>query len=213
MGRPVTFLGFSPPLDGTRVQSWSRAVSRRDRQQSPVKRRRKMKNAIERLRSVGLVLLLWVTAVAVLPTVASAQDQTFMLVPGIPGSSLDAHHPNWIDVKSLQQTFNATTRKHNACEIEIGKGLDVAGPRLWAAAVTSQLFAEIRIEVWGGTVDRRVKIYEIRLGNARITGIVTTGEQTFAESVTIKATDLNLSFFTQNPDGTSSTVTNAVDCD
>jgi type VI protein secretion system component Hcp len=172
-----------------------------------------MKNAIDRLMSVGLVLALGVITVAMLPAVASAQDQTFMFVPGIPGSSFDTRHPHWIDVKSLRQTFNATTRKHNACEIEIGKGLDVAGPRLWAAAVTSQLFPEIRIEVWAGTGDRRVKIYEIRLGNARITGTVTSGEQTFAESITIKATDLNLSFFQQNDDGTSSTVTNTVDCD
>ena len=172
-----------------------------------------MKNAIEHLVSVCLVLVPGVIAVAMLPTMAAAQDQTFMLVNGIPGSSLDAHHANWIDLKSLRQTFNATTRKHNACEIEIGKGLDVAGPRLWAAAVTSQLFPEIRIEVWGGTGDRRVKIYEIRLGNARITGIVTSGEQAFAESITIKASDLNLSVFAQNQDGTGSTVTNTVDCD
>src|SRR5262249_51313163 len=172
-----------------------------------------MKNAIERCMSVSVVLFLGMITVAMLPIAASAQDQTFMLVPGIPGSSFDAHHERWIDVSSLRQTWNATAKKHNACEIEVGKGLDVAGPRLWTAAVTSQLFPEIRIEVWGGSGDRRVKIYEIRLGNARITGIVTSGEQTFAESVTIKATGLSLSFFAQNPDGTSSTVTTSVDCD
>ena len=172
-----------------------------------------MKNAVSRRMSIGLVLFLAVITVAMLPIAASAQDQTFMLVPGIPGSSFDAHHERWIDVSSLRQTWNATAKKHNACEIEVGKGLDVAGPRLWTAAVTSQLFPEIRIEVWGGSGDRRVKIYEIRLGNARITGIVTSGEQAFAESVTIKATGLSLSFFAQNPDGTSSTVTTSVDCD
>jgi type VI protein secretion system component Hcp len=172
-----------------------------------------MKNAIERFMSVSVMLFLGMITVAMLPTAASAQDQTFMFVPGIPGSSFDAHHERWIDVSSLRQTWNASAKKHNACEIEVGKGLDVAGPRLWTAAVTSQLFPEIRIEVWGGSDDRRVKIYEIRLGNARITGIVTSEEQTFAESVTIKATGLSLSFFAQNPDGTSSTVTTSVDCD
>lgn len=172
-----------------------------------------MKNAVARCTAVRLVLFLTVITVAILPATASAQDQTFMLVPGIPGSSQDAHHLRWIEVTSLRQTWNATARKHNACEIDIGKGLDVAGPRLWTAAVTSQLFAEIRIEVWHGSSDARQKIYEIRLGNARITGIVTSGQQTFAESVTIKATDLNLSIFTQNPDGSGSTVTTSVDCD
>ena len=173
-----------------------------------------MKNAIARCMSVALVLFLTVITVAILPTTASAQDQTFMLVPGVPGSSLDAHHRGWIDVTSLRQTWNATAKKHNACEVEVGKGLDVSGPRLWAAAVTSQAFAEIRIEVWRVTGEAPQKIYEIQLGNARITGIVTSGEQTFAESVTIRATSLNLSFFTQNQDGSAGPpVTASVDCD
>jgi len=178
------------------------------------KKEKMMKNAVSRRMSIGLVLFLAVITVAMLPAAASAQDQTFMLVPGVRGSSVDAHHEGWIDVMSLRQSWNATAKKHNACEIEIGKGLDVAGPRLWAAAVTSQLFPEIRIEVWGGSSEARAKIYEIRLGNAHLTGIVTSGEQTFAESVTISATSLNLSFFPQNRDGSAGTpVTTAVACD
>jgi hypothetical protein len=114
-----------------------------------ITKEKKMKNAIERCMSVSVMLFLGMITIAMLPIAASAQDQTFMLVPGIPGSSLDAHHERWIDVSSLRQTWNATAKKHSACEIEIGKGLDVAGPRLWTAAVTSQLFPELRIEVWG----------------------------------------------------------------
>lgn len=174
-----------------------------------------MKNAIERYVSISLMLFLGVIAVTLLPASASAQDQTFMLVPGIPGSAADAQHVGWIDITSVRQTWNAITKNHNACEIELGKGLDIAGPRLWAAAVTNQLFPEIRIEVWGGTAQARQKTYEIRLANARITGIVTSGEQTFVENVTIKAASLNLFFFSQSkPDGSpGSTVTTSVDCD
>lgn len=173
-----------------------------------------MKNTIARCMSVGMALFLTVITIAILPTQASAQDQTFMLVPEVPGSSQDAHHAGWIDVMSLRQTWNATVRRHNACEVEVGKGLDVSGPRLWAAAVTSRRFAEIRIEVWRVSSEAPQKIYEIRLGNAHITGIVTSGERTFAESVTISATSLSLSFFTQNQDGSAGApVTSSVDCD
>ncbi len=86
----------------------------------------------------GVVLMLAVITVAMLPETASAQDETFMLVPGISGGSRDAHHPGWIDVVSLRQSWSAAAKKRESCEIEIVKGLDKAGPRLWAAAVLGQ---------------------------------------------------------------------------
>jgi len=164
---------------------------------------------IIRSMSLGLLLILAGVAIAVMPTSASAQDPTFMLVPGIPGSSLDAHHLGWIDVVSLRQSWSAAAKK-NACEIEIVKGLDIAGPRLWAAAVTGQLFTEIRIEV---TRTDQTKTYEIRLSNAQITSIVTAGTTTFAETVTITAAGMNLFFYPQNPDGSiGAPVTTSIAC-
>ena len=65
-----------------------------------------MTNAISRCVPV-LMLFLGMAAVGMLPTAASAQDQTFMLVPGIPGSSSDAQHAGWIDVTSLRETWDA----------------------------------------------------------------------------------------------------------
>jgi type VI protein secretion system component Hcp len=170
-----------------------------------------MKTATRRGVSFGVVLLA-VIAIAVVPTAASAQSQTFMLVPGIPGSSTDASHVDWIDVFSLQQGWDAATKKQNSCEVQVIKGLDIAGPRLWAAAVTGQVFGEIRIEVMSSGGDRR-KEYEVRLANAHITSILTAGAQVFNETVTVTATGMSLFFYPQNPDGTAGTpVTTSIAC-
>ena len=68
------------------------------------------------------------------PPAAAQPPQTFMLIPGIQGSSLDAQHRNWIDVVSLAQTLNES----HQCSLEVMKPLDVAGPLLWGAAVAGR---------------------------------------------------------------------------
>lgn len=60
---------------------------------------------------------------------ALAQTDTFMLVPGIKGSSVDDRHKDWIDVASLTQTLE-TTKKNPQCSLEVMKPLDIAGPLL-----------------------------------------------------------------------------------
>lgn len=137
---------------------------------------------------------------------ASAQTATFMLVPNIPGSSIDDRHANWIDVASLTQTLQQTPtldrviRERKTCAVEAVKSLDVSGPLLWAAAVTGQAFDQVRIEVVGLGGERR-RIYEIKLMNARITGISTTGSGSYAEKVTLHGDSAVLSFFPQRADG------------
>ena len=122
-------------------------------------------------------------------------------MPGIQGGSVDAFHVNWIDIASVSQTWTSS-RRHAACEITIGKQLDVAGPRLWLAAVTGQAFGEIRLEAVKGA-ERPMRFYEVRLQNVRISSISTTaapgGE--FIESVSLSASSLVLAYYPQNPDG------------
>jgi type VI protein secretion system component Hcp len=171
-----------------------------------------MKTTTRRGMSVAVVLLLAVITIMLVPTAASAQNQTFMLVPGIPGGSTDAGHVGWIDVSSLRQAWDKAAKKQNSCEIEVVKGLDIAGPRLWAAAVMGQVFGEIRIEVMRTGEEPR-KEYELRLSNAHITSILTAGGLTFAETVTLTATGLTLFFYPQNPDGSQGApVTTSIAC-
>jgi type VI protein secretion system component Hcp len=148
---------------------------------------------------------------------ASAQMQTFVLVPGIQGGSTNESHAGWIEAFSLQQSWGGV--KKNPCDIQIVKGLDIAGPKLWLAAVTGQVFAEIRIEVVKGTGiggsggEVSFKVYEVRLSNAQITSLLTAGTQMFAETVGLKAASMTLFYYPQNPDGTLGTpVTTSIPC-
>lgn len=119
---------------------------------------------------------------------SSAQTiQTFMLIPSISGESLDSRHRDWINVISIRHTLEqasglatggaqATRTPRTACEIEIIKLLDRSGPLLWMAAVTGNIFTEVRIEVVRGGEGQQ-KIYEIRLSNARVSSISTANEE------------------------------------
>jgi type VI protein secretion system component Hcp len=130
------------------------------------------------------------------PPTAAQTPQTFLLIPGIQGSSLDAGHRNWIDVVSLAQTLNES----HQCSLEVMKALDVAGPLLWGAAVAGQTFAEVRIDVT--TVQEQpITFYQILLQNAHITSISTIGNGGYVERVTLDASVVTLRFRRQNPNG------------
>jgi type VI secretion system Hcp family effector len=161
----------------------------------------------------GILLLFFAFLTTILSMAAFAQTQTFMLVPGIQGGSLDAKHTDWIDVASLRQSWETVSKKQNsACEVEVVKGLDIAGPRLWAAAITRQVFTDIQIDVVRtGAVE--MKFYEVHLANATIKSIVTAGAITFAETVTISAPGMTLKYYPQKPDGSlGSPVTDTITC-
>jgi type VI protein secretion system component Hcp len=163
----------------------------------------KMKKAITRRNiPVVVVFLLAAIVIALVPTAASAQNLTFMHVPGIPGASTYKGYEDWITVASLRQAWDAAGNKNrNSCEIDVVKGLDISGPNLWAAAVTGQLFAEIIIDVTNFSTDGPRRIYQIRLSHAHITSIVTAVNTTLAETVTVAAAGLTLTVYTQNAAG------------
>jgi type VI protein secretion system component Hcp len=147
------------------------------------------------------------SVVAVFFVVAASQDafaqgQSFLFVPGIPGSSVDNQHANWIDVHSVTQHVEGRgTTTRTLCEIRVYKGLDIAGPALWAAAVTGQAFAgDVRVE----TVRQpsRQRFYEIKLENAKVFSISSFIDSLSGESVVFKAEAVTVTIWQQRPDGT-----------
>lgn len=175
-----------------------------------------MKNALRRGSQLVILISVFTFATAFMPITAFAAANVFVLVPGIPGGSLDRGHVGWIDVSSVTQGWESA-KKQNACQITLTKHVDVAGPRLWLAAVTGQTFAEIRVEVVEQGGDVPLRFYEIRLQNARISNInniVTMGlGYNFTESVTLTSTNLILSFFPQQADGSlGNPVTTNIPC-
>jgi type VI protein secretion system component Hcp len=163
-------------------------------------------------KTLGLVALALILSAA-RATPAFADVNAFLLVPGVPGGSTDARHVGWIDVLSVRQTLTPT-KKGSACQVEIVKPLDIAGPRLWLAAVTGQTFAEVRIEVVKAAADP-FKVYEIRLANAIVSSISTAAGpgDVLRESLVWEAPSATLTFFTQNPDGSpGASVTSTIVC-
>ncbi len=155
------------------------------------------------LRASSLVSLL--ILLVFLPTTASAVTNTCAYVPNIEGESDVKGHENWIDVMSLSQTLSPgwTT---SSCTVSLVKRLDKAGPLLWAAAVTNQLFNHVIIETDRvGGMAGAATYYVITLQNARITGMVTnsggTSSEPFTETVTFKAQSIVLTYYPMNPDG------------
>lgn len=147
---------------------------------------------------------------------AAQTFDTFLLVPGVTGGSQDAKHKGWIDVISLSQTLNQGDPKKSlaVCSLSALKVLDIAGPALWAAAASGQVFADVAIEVQK-TSAVPVVFYTIHLANARITSVQTkVDSDTFpVEQVVIAPQSATLEFRTQNSDGTSGTPsTSTVTC-
>ena len=95
------------------------------------------------MKTSMVVALLIVTLSPLVParTAAAQTFDTFLLVPGINGSSTDDRHRNWIDVLSLSQALVPleTKKLSVTCNVGLAKNLDVAGPPLWAAAANGQV--------------------------------------------------------------------------
>ena len=124
---------------------------------------------------------------------------TFMFVPGIPGSSIDAEHKDWIEVLSMSQGVSSTKKAVACSDVAFMKRLDQAGPLLWAAAAVGQVFPEVRIEVvrrFSGVV------YDIRISNAKVTSTQTSGSSEFPmESVSFSYQSITLTFNPQDAKG------------
>jgi type VI protein secretion system component Hcp len=150
---------------------------------------------MKKLLLTGLVMV----AVIVLGSRTAAAQDAFLLVPGIPGGSQHIHYENWIEVVTLAQGFDSAVKGASACTVVVGKGLDKAGPLLWAGAVSGQTFASIQIDIVRA-VDA-AKYYELTLNNVVISQ-VNTQPLDLLETLTLRGTAATLKFFPQKADGT-----------
>lgn len=186
-----------------------------------------MKSRVRQTMRGGLVLLLVVIAIAMVPTTAAAAEQIFMLVPGIPGGSLASGHVGWINIFSFSggatapatSTSPAPTRQSapSPCQLAVQKEIDIAGPHLWVATVTGQIFNNVDIQVVtvGGSAVPFV-VYDILLTNVQFTSVAdggAAGGGLPSESLSLKAANVSLTFTPQNSDGTAGTpVTTSFSC-
>jgi type VI secretion system secreted protein Hcp len=174
-------------------------------------------------RSISLTVLLALSAfgIGINPPAAAAQTSIFMKVDGITGSSTDPRHTGWINIASLGQsasnpvlTTAGAGKVVGACDVEVLKGLDAAGPHLWAALFAGRPIASVFVEVWmTRPIGDQVKVYELRLQNVRLTNITAASAMTFAETVRMSGERIQLSAIPYSPTGAQlPTVQSGWDC-
>lgn len=159
----------------------------------------------------GVALTLAVLIGGAAPASAQLQTDAFMLVPTIAGDSVVEGYKDWIDLFSINHAVTPAGKSVGACSVEVVKGIDSAGPRLWAAAVTAQNLGQVQIDI-RKPGEPSFKFYELLLTNARITAITSTPLSQF-ERVMLSADTITLKFFEQGPAGQSlPPVANTVSC-
>jgi type VI secretion system secreted protein Hcp len=144
--------------------------------------------------ALGLAL-----GMAVLP--ARAATSTYMHVPGIPGEATEFRHPGWIELSSVTQSLVGRA-SNPQCTLTVTKHLDIAGPRLWMAAVTGQNLGQVQIDLIAPVREAAATYYRIVLNNARITTISTAGSGSApTEQLSISTSSVTLSYWPQLADG------------
>lgn len=141
---------------------------------------------------------------------AQAQSSAYMNVPGVDGDSTSDRYKDWIELMSVAQSFTGQ-KGSNACAVHVTKPLDRSGPKLWAAAVTGQVFPEVRIEIVHATAENQQRFYELILGNAVVSSISST-PSALVEQLAMTGTTATLRYYPQSPSGelmapVSSTIT------
>jgi type VI secretion system secreted protein Hcp len=178
------------------------------------KEEKKMNAMKQRGIAVMALLTVFVMGIAFATTTASAQTSTFMKVDGIAGSSTDAKHVGWINLASLGQAASnqptppgyggqTSGRAVGACDVEVLKGLDAAGPNLWLALFKGSPIPRVTIEVWmTRPAGDQVKVYEVVLKNVFITNMTAASALTFAETVKMSGEQIELTAVQFNSNGT-----------
>ena len=127
---------------------------------------------------------------------ASAQVDTYLLVPSIAGESTDLAHKDWIDVESFGQTLEPS-KNSVVCAGTAVKSLDAASPGLWAAVAANQVFPQMTLEMFrSGDRERRVlqetllnvRISRVVLGNDPVSGRQLETLTLVPQSVTLRVT-------------------------
>jgi type VI secretion system Hcp family effector len=177
---------------------------------------KKMNSAKQRGISLTVLLALSVAVVALNAAPAAAQTSTYMKVDGITGSATDPRHIGWINIASLGQSasmpvqassLGGTSAGHvvGACDVEVLKGLDAAGPLLWAALFAGKHIPTVTIEVWmTTTAGNQVKVYDVKLTDVLIASINAASAVTFAETVRMSGGKIVLTVTNYSPTGSAS---------
>ena len=150
------------------------------------------------LRSI-LTLAIAVIIGCVAPSLAAADVQGFMKIPGLPGESTNDRHAGEIDLVSYTQQAGTA-----ACfKAIVVKGLDKASPGLALLAVTNQVVSPITITLSKSAAEP-VDVFTATLENVVVGNVELVevdGGPVPTERVTLRPRKATLSYRPQKADG------------
>ncbi len=149
-----------------------------------------------------------IVACTLASAVSSASAAIFLLIPGVPGQSVDSYHANWIDLNSFQVGVS-----NRVCSgITVSKQIDSSSPVLSTAALLGSVYPSMTLDFTIGPARRSYLTYV--LSNVTVNGIAqSTGGDLISESVSVFATTLTVTYKPQQLDGSDGTpVTYSLNC-
>ncbi len=162
---------------------------------------------------VSLFVALCFTYIAITPNLSWAADspfknkkyEAFMKIDGIPGSSTDDNHWDWIDVIAFNTEFTKSPNQEPCFRgLYVLKALDIASPLLSFHGAIGTAFPSIVLDIKNPSASGN--FYTITLKDAYITevrnGESPEGVKIILESVIFSFASIEWKFSKGNPDGT-----------
>ena len=144
------------------------------------------------------------------PSAFAAVDM-FLKVPSVPGESVDARHPNEIDVLSWSWglTAAATQKTSGACvgDLQLVKNTDAATPGLMIALTVGQNLGEVVLTVRKAGVGLQ-EFLVVTLQDTTVSAVSTglsTGGGAPIENVSLRFSYADWTYRKQRPDGSLDT--------
>ena len=150
--------------------------------------------------AIGSMLLV----VALGPSLASADIQAFMKIPGVAGESTNEQHKGEIDLLSYSQSVTPSVGDGACFKVTVVKNLDRTSP-VFAAFVALEKVLMVTITLAQTGANPR-DIFTAVLENTIITSVELVevdGTPLPTERLTLQPTRARISFVPQKPDGSS----------
>lgn len=104
-----------------------------------------------------------------------AQDNIFMQIPGIKGSSTNSTHPGWVDVVALSNCFSKPSAgAAAACDFNLTKNIDISSTFVYSnllngkATGAAKVLVDVCINTGGPSL---FCYYKLELSNVRFTSV------------------------------------------
>lgn len=154
--------------------------------------------------------LLLACVLALAAGAAGAQVRSFLLIPGVPGESVDEGHRAWIDLN----TVSVGVAERACTGVTLSKNLDRSSPLLSGAALTGGLYATMTIDVARSVAERPEVFLVYTLTNVSVASIqaTTTATAPTVETVHLAPSTITMVYTPPAAGGPGTAVSFTLNC-